>query len=162
MNITAYVPCFNNVRTLPDTVKSIKEQTVPVDELFVVDDGSSDGSDKLAQELGCRVIRHEKNLGRGPTRARAISEASCELVLGCDATNVIPPDFVERSLPWFESDNVAAVFGRMWQEDNSTVAQRWRGRHLFKMDADLTVNDHASLSTGAVLLRSKQEISIPI
>lgn len=160
MRVSAYIPCFNNARTLPETLKSIRDQTVPVDELFVVDDGSSDGSDRLAQELGCRVIRNEENLGRGATRARAISEAACELVLGCDATNAIPNDFVEQALPWFESDKVSAVFGRMWQEDDSTVAQRWRKRHLFKMDADLSVDNYASLSTYAVLMRRSHVLSV--
>ena len=58
MKISAYAPCFNNAITLLDALESIRLQTVPVDELFIVDDGSSDGSESLALELGCRVIRH--------------------------------------------------------------------------------------------------------
>ena len=153
MKITAYVPCFNNARTLPDTLKSIKVQTVPVDELFIIDDGSSDGSDQLALDLGCRVIRNEENLGRGATRARAMSEASCELVLACDATNAIPPDFVERALPWFESDKVAAVFGRMSQRNNRNTVSRWRARHLLLIDVDFATDRHAPLITQGVLMR---------
>lgn len=160
MRISAYVPCFNNASTLRDVVKSIQSQSVPPDELLVVDDGSNDGSSNIARDLGCRVISHEKNLGRGATRARAISEAAHDLVLSCDATNAIPTDFVERALPWFDSDKVAAVFGRMWQEDDSTAAQRWRKRHLFKAGANLEVSRKASLATGSVLMRRSHALAV--
>ena len=76
MQVTAVVPCFNNARTLPEVLSSISAQTVTIQEVLVVDDGSHDGSDKIAEEIGCRIIRNTKNLGRGATRARAIVPAS--------------------------------------------------------------------------------------
>jgi glycosyltransferase involved in cell wall biosynthesis len=151
--ISAYIPCFNNASTLEDALKSIREQSIPIDEVIVVDDGSTDNSCCIAQRLGVRIVRHEKNAGRGAARSRAMCEAAHEFVLSCDATNALPPDFVERALPWFDSANVAAVFGRMWQDDISSVVLRWRGRHLFKMNATNTVNRRASLATWGVLMR---------
>jgi glycosyltransferase involved in cell wall biosynthesis len=153
MNVSAYVPCFNNEATVAQAVRSIQRQTVPVAELFVVDDGSTDHSVRVVKSLGVRVITHDQNLGRGRVRARAIQEAQRELVLSCDATMALPPDFVERARSWFESEQVAAVFGRVVAPCPSTLADRWRARHLFKSNAEVLVDRHASLATGGALMR---------
>ena len=69
MKISAYVPCFNNSDTLTLAVDSIRAQSVPVDEWFVVDNASTDGS---AESMEARVLRLEQNAGRGGARARAM------------------------------------------------------------------------------------------
>jgi glycosyltransferase involved in cell wall biosynthesis len=160
MPISAYIPCFNNTATLAAALKSIRQQSVPIAELMVIDDGSKDNPSKIAQDFGARIIRHEKNLGRGAARARALQEATHSMILSCDATNRLGVDFVERALPWFESAKVAAVFGRIWAEDNSTVVQRWRGRHLFKTEVQLPVNRRASLATWGVLMRRSHVVAV--
>jgi glycosyltransferase involved in cell wall biosynthesis len=140
-------------------LKSIRRQSVPVAEIILVDDGSTDNSCRIAEEFGARIIAHGKNLGRGAARAHAIKEATHDMVLSCDATNALASDFVARARPWFESPNVVAVFGRISQQDNSTVVQRWRGRHLFKSDLQQAVNRRASLSTWGALMRKSQVLA---
>ncbi|HEY4356850.1 MAG TPA: glycosyltransferase [Acidobacteriaceae bacterium] len=159
MPVTAYIPCCDNAATIAAAVDGIRRQTVPVDEFFVIDDGSSDGSTEILASLGVRVIRHERALGRGAVRARALEEAAHPLVLSSDATNRLASDFLERSLHWFESEKVAAVFGRLRQSRQETAADRWRGRHLFKTSQDLPLNRRASLSTWGVVLRKSSVLA---
>ena len=130
MRVSAYVPCYNARATIRDAVKSILDQTVAPDEIFVVDDGSTDGSAEIA---GVRVVRIDSNQGRGTARARAMEEASSDLVLGCDATLKLSPSFLENSLHWFQRDGVAAVFGEIRDESLETVGNRWRNRHIFRV-----------------------------
>ena len=153
MKISAYIPCFNNRRTLSDAIASIRAQTAPVDELLVVDDGSTDGTAETAASLGARVIPQSKNLGRGAARARAMSEAAHELVLCCDAAKTLDPNFVKNALPWFADPDVAAVFGWVAQPPPVNAVERWRGRHLFKTPPD-AVQRHASLATTGALIRA--------
>ena len=153
MKISAYIPCYNNRGTIACAVASIRAQSHAVDELFVVDDGSADGSAELVESLGERVIRLGTNLGRGAARARAMREAQNELVLACDATVAIQPDFLERALKWFAEPQTVAVFGRIVDRRAATVADRWRNRHLFKSDLPLAPSKKASLITGASVLR---------
>jgi cellulose synthase/poly-beta-1,6-N-acetylglucosamine synthase-like glycosyltransferase len=121
-----------------------------VTEIFVIDDGSTDGSGKLA---GVPVIRSDINAGRGAARAKAMNRANSELVLGCDATLTLDTHFLEYALPWFRNDQVVAVFG--WVRDDSvcTVANRWRRRHLFKSHLERQVTHFASFCTGCSLVR---------
>lgn len=155
MKISAYIPCYNNEPTLAQAIASIRQQTVPVAEFFVIDDGSTDGSRRIAEGLGVRVIRHEQNLGRGAGRARAMMEARHDLVLSCDAANALGFDFLSHALKWFSEAKMAAVYGRMNQLPSHSVVDRWRGRHLFKINlaTKLPAQRGASLALGGAVLR---------
>src|SRR5450432_4056145 len=145
--VSAYVPCYNNATTIRVAVESLKAQTVKPEEIFVVDDGSSDDSLRAVEAMGVRVIRHEGNLGRGAVRARAMNEASHEYVLCCDASNALHPDFTKNALLWFEDPTVAAVFGGITQRAAGSAVERWRGRHLFKLDHPAKILHRKKLAT---------------
>jgi glycosyltransferase involved in cell wall biosynthesis len=154
MPLSAYVPCYNAARTVRRAVESVLAQTVPPDELLVIDDGSTDGSRDALEGLAVKVLSQPRNLGRGAARDLAMRTAAHELVLCCDATNTLDPRFVEHALSWFNHASTAAVIGRITQSPPSTLAERWRGRHLFKTDLAPAVNRRASLSTGGTLMRA--------
>ncbi len=135
MPVSAYIPCYNNRGTLAEVIASVRQQTVPVDDILVVDDASTDGSPEVAQAEGARVVIQSSNLGRGPARRRGMDETSAPFVVCCDATNVLPPDFVARGLKWMERPEVAAAYGRISQRPGGNAVIRWRGRHLFKTGA---------------------------
>jgi glycosyltransferase involved in cell wall biosynthesis len=160
--VTAYVPCYNNAASVLHAIESLSAQTTVPHELFVVDDGSTDHSVEIIRARGIRVIGFGKNTGRGAVRARAMSEASGELVLCCDATNELAPDFLARSLHWFADDTVSAVFGRWTPLAGEDVVQRWRNRHLFKIEDPSigNVRHGASLSTHGCLIRKSHVISV--
>jgi GT2 family glycosyltransferase/SAM-dependent methyltransferase len=150
MNVSAYVPCYNARKTIREAVQSIADQTVPLGEIFVVDDGSTDGSGDISEVT---VIRSSSNAGRGAARARAMVEAKHEIVLGCDATIKLDRHFLKNALPWFTNNRVAAVFGSIKEGAKPTVANRWRGRHLFQSELTHEVAHRASLATHCCVVR---------
>jgi GT2 family glycosyltransferase len=152
--VSAYLPCYNAAATIRGAVQSVLAQTFKPAEVLVVDDGSTDGSVDAVRDLDVRIVVHPRNLGRGESRARAMSEAKHEYVLCCDATNVLEPMFVEKALTWFDDQQIAAVFGRITQPPAGNLAERWRGRHLFKVDVEQQPRRQASLSTWGALVRA--------
>ena len=157
MHYSAYIPCYNNEDTIFQAIESVQKQTQPPNQIFVLDDGSRDNSGKEAKRSGVTVIRHEKNQGRGATRAEAITRATEELVLCCDATNVLDPHFFEKACTLFEDKKVAAVHG-WWiapQKDYQNTAERWRARHLFKSESntELSSDQQITHTTGGALVR---------
>ena len=110
MNVSAYIPCYNARATIRETVQSVVDQTISPAEIFVIDDGSTDGSGDIS---GVTVIRCDSNAGRGAARALAMAKARHELVLGCDATTILDRNFLENALPWFTSGRIAGVFGHL-------------------------------------------------
>jgi glycosyltransferase involved in cell wall biosynthesis len=143
MLVSAYIPYYNNASTLKEVIESLRAQTHPLQEILVIDDGSLPPL-SLEPELGIRVIRHEMNLGRGAVRSRAMTECQQEYVLCCDATNILPCDFLEKALGWFTDPQVGAVMGSMSQPPATSLAHRWRGRHLFKMRTVTSSTPHSA------------------
>ncbi|MEW5898964.1 MAG: glycosyltransferase family 2 protein [Bacillota bacterium] len=60
--IVAAIPTYNEAAYIARIVMSTKKY---VDEVIVIDDGSIDGTDKIAEESGAIVVRHEVNMGKG-------------------------------------------------------------------------------------------------
>ena len=62
MEITVGIPAFNEEKNISEIIKNLKKFS---NKIIVCDDGSSDSTGKIAEEMGVIVIRHEKNLGYG-------------------------------------------------------------------------------------------------
>lgn len=89
-----------------------------------------------------------------------MEEAANELVLCCDATNSLAADFVEKAVAWFDDPRVAGVFGRITQPAAGNAVHRWRGRHLFRMNASSTVSQTGSLATYGAIVRKSGVIEV--
>jgi GT2 family glycosyltransferase len=155
MGISGYVPFFNNAPTVLAAVDSLRRQDPPLEEVFAVDDGSTDSGPDLLEAAGVRVIRSGSNRGRGSARHRAMQEAQHPFVLCCDATNTLPPDFARRALLWFQDSSVAAVFGLITDPAPRGVTGRWRARHLFKSHVSRTISRRALLITFGTMVRAE-------
>lgn len=85
--IAVVMPAYNAARTLRKTVSEIPES---VDVKILVDDGSSDDTVQIAQELGLQVFVHEKNYGYGRNQQTCYREA---LAAGADVVVMVHPDY---------------------------------------------------------------------
>ena len=64
MKVTALIPVYNEEKTITGVLQVLKEDPL-VDEILVIDDGSTDNSAALARSMGVQVISLEKNQGKG-------------------------------------------------------------------------------------------------
>ncbi|MFN8603535.1 MAG: glycosyltransferase family A protein [Candidatus Binatia bacterium] len=89
--VSALMPVWNGVAFLGEALESILVQEPAVDEIVVVDDGSTDGSGDLARSFGPRVrcVRREHS-GLAATRNAAVREARCDLVAFLDSDDLWP------------------------------------------------------------------------
>lgn len=66
MKVIVQIPCYNEEKTLPDTIAGIPKEMEGVDqvEILVIDDGSRDATFQVARDLGVtHIIRHRRNRG---------------------------------------------------------------------------------------------------
>ena len=154
MIYSAYVPFFNNKHSVLAALQSLQAQTIPPNEIFAIDDGSTDGGADLVEAHGYRCLRQVRNLGRGAARHRAMLEATGDLVVCCDATNVLPSNFVESLLHWFDDANLVAAYGRIQDSHPKGPVGRWRSRHLFKSGISISISHNSPLITyGSIIKR---------
>ncbi len=98
-SVSVVMPCFNAERFLAEALESVMAQTVPVLEVLVVDDGSTDRSASIAEAFGppVRVIR-QSNQGESVARNIGMEEAKGDWIGFLDADDVWAPDKLERQL----------------------------------------------------------------
>ena len=72
--ISVIIPAYNGEAFIAETIQSVRAQTLPVSEIIVVDDASSDDTGKVAAALGVTVIR-QQNTGVSGARNAGIRVA---------------------------------------------------------------------------------------
>src|SRR5579859_6477154 len=102
MNITAVVVTFNRLSLLKECIAGLKRQTVSLQEIIVVNNGSSDGTAGwLAGEEGLHVITQE-NLGGAGGQHTGIGRAmehGADWIWLMDDDAEPYPDALEKLLP---------------------------------------------------------------
>ena len=83
-SVTIVVPAFNEGDSIGQVVSELRA-AAGWHEILVIDDGSSDGTGKAAQDAGARVIRHPYNKGNGASVKTAIRAAASEWIAIVDA-----------------------------------------------------------------------------
>ena len=86
--ISVIIPAYNAETTLRTAVESILSQQVPELEIIIVNDGSTDGTDRLchalASEYPCIHVITQKNAGICAARNRGMEAAIGEYITFCD------------------------------------------------------------------------------
>lgn len=89
--VSVVIPAFNAERYLTEAVQSVLEQGISDIEVLVVDDGSTDGTAALADEVGPPVtVVRQANGGIGSARNAAIARATGIYLAFLDADDVWP------------------------------------------------------------------------
>ena len=93
MTFSVIIPCYNCVKTLEDTVNSIRASGLTDYEILLIDDGSADGTAELCDGLSSKFTEircvHQKNAGVSAARNRGIDEARGEYLWFVDADDTV-------------------------------------------------------------------------
>lgn len=83
-SVSVVIPAFNEEATVGASVMAVRGHPL-VDEVIVVDDGSSDGSADAAAQAGARVIRLAANVGKASALDAGVRAARNDILLFLDA-----------------------------------------------------------------------------
>lgn len=102
--VSVVIPTYNRAKILGKSIDSVLAQTYDDVEVVVVDDASTDGTERLVREYGDDVLYHcfEKNQGANAARNRGIELADGVFVAFLDADDYWRPKKLERQIQAFE------------------------------------------------------------
>lgn len=140
--LSVIVPVFNERATIAEIIRRVRAAPVTLDlEVLVVDDGSSDGTDKVLATLAdstVRVLRHDGNRGKGAAIRTGLEAARGDLVLIQDADLEYDPDDWPRLLDPILKGKARVVYGsRFTGERKNMRPSSWLGNRLLVLTTNL-------------------------
>lgn len=111
--VTALVPTYNRAQYLPECLDSLLTQSRKPDQIVVIDDGSTDGTESIVSRYGDQVQYVRKsNGGKSSALNLGLTYATGDLIWVCDDDDIAAADGLEVMLAAFkENPGVDYVFG---------------------------------------------------
>lgn len=153
--VSVVLPTFNSGQLVVQAVESVLSQTLPVTEIIVVDDGSTDDTAAQLARYGDKV-RYLPQLNQGVSAARnlGVSAASQEFVAFLDADDVWHPRKMELQLPVFARHPELGLLGTTffdWPSEQFPVLNGGSTEPNFVSWSRLVVKN--SLATSSIVVR---------
>ena len=103
------IPVYNEAENVGKLLDRMKALDLPLLEIIVVDDGSTDGSGEAARNAGVRVVRHPYNIGNGAAIKSGIRASRGKRIVFMDGDGQHKPDDVPKLLA--QAENYDMVVG---------------------------------------------------
>ncbi|HKV39998.1 MAG TPA: glycosyltransferase [Blastocatellia bacterium] len=104
-SISAIIPTYNHGRFVAEAIESALGQTRRLDEVIVVDDGSTDDTGSVLSKYADRInVIRQKNSGVAAARNRGAEQASGDLLAFLDSDDRWHPEKIERQAGLFETN----------------------------------------------------------
>jgi glycosyltransferase involved in cell wall biosynthesis len=137
-SLTVVIPVYNERATVGEIIRRIRAVEIPLTlQVIVVDDGSSDGSDKVLQALEdstVRVIRHTHNQGKGAAIRTGMEAMTGDLLLIQDADLEYDPDDWPKLLEPMLKGKARVVYGsRFTGERKNMLPLHWFGNRMLSL-----------------------------
>jgi glycosyltransferase involved in cell wall biosynthesis len=139
-SLSVIVPVFNERTTVAEIMRRMRAVALPNDlelEVVVVDDGSSDGTDKILAALEdstVRVISHRVNSGKGSAINTGLEAARGDLVLIQDADLEYDPNDWPKLIDPILTGKARVVYGsRFTGERKNMFPSHWLGNRFLTL-----------------------------
>ena len=107
--IAVLIPCYNESKTIEKVVNDYKK-ALPEADIYVYDNNSSDGTDKIAKKAGA-IVKYEHRQGKGNVIRTMFKEIDADCYLMIDGDDTYPAENAREMCNYVLNDNVDMVIG---------------------------------------------------
>lgn len=130
-NVSIIIPCFNAEKTIIRTLKSIESQSMGNYQVVMIDDGSTDNTEKIIKKYikdkNDYLYIKQKNSGVSAARNRGLEKAKGKYISFLDADDVYHPKFLEILCNEIENNSVDIVCSKYkWININETIGEDFK------------------------------------
>jgi cellulose synthase/poly-beta-1,6-N-acetylglucosamine synthase-like glycosyltransferase/peptidoglycan/xylan/chitin deacetylase (PgdA/CDA1 family) len=125
--VTVLVPAYNEAKCITNTVRSLADSNHPI-EIIVIDDGSTDGTADIVEQLALprvRVLR-QANAGKPAALNNGVAHARHDIIVMMDGDTVFEPSTVRELVQPFSDPAVGAVAGNAKVGNRDTLIGAWQ------------------------------------
>lgn len=160
--VAVVIPAHNYGRYLAECLESVLGQTQPVEEIVVVDDGSTDDTRAVAERYAARGVRliTQANQGVAAARNHGIAATRATYVVCLDADDLLAPRYVEACRQALVADRGLGIAytGMQWLRPGSRSTENvWKGGFDWEWQATARVPPATTIPTGAMFRRALWE-----
>ncbi|HEY1336094.1 MAG TPA: glycosyltransferase, partial [Bryobacteraceae bacterium] len=116
MSFAAILPVWNGRNLLARLLDTLDTQTLPIDDLIVIDNGSTDGAPDLARARGARAIPMGHNAGFAAAINRGLEEAQADYIAILNSDVELSPNYfatliasLEETKSWFATGKIVSI-----------------------------------------------------
>ena len=136
--LSVLVPVYNERSTIGEVIRRIRSVDVPLEvEIVVVNDGSSDGTDKVLATLEdstVRVFNHAQNQGKGAALRTGLEAATGDLIIIQDADlEYDPEDWIKLLDPIMKHKAFVVYGSRFTGERKNMLLLHWIGNRILSL-----------------------------
>ncbi len=156
MRISVIIPTYNRAYFILDTIKSIQNQTIKPNEIIVVDDGSTDNTKELLEELDITYI-YQENQGVSSARNTAIKIASNPWLAFCDSDDIWHNNKLEKQMEYHQQnpDILVSHTDETWKFNDKIIKKK---AYHKKPSGDCFIDNLDSCKIGASTLLINKSI----
>ena len=126
MKLAVGIPAYNEEKNIATIITRLKDIT---DKIIVCNDGSSDLTSKIAEEMGVTVLNHEKNLGYGAAIRSIFFKAKdldCDVLVTFDADGQHRIEDIEKVVKPISNGESDIVIGSRFLDDSEKEVPNYR------------------------------------
>ena len=158
--VSLYIPCYNGEKNLKPCLTSIFNQTYPIAEVLVVDDGSTDGSLDIASQFEVKVLEHGSNRSITAARNTALENSQGEFIASVDADVQLDKFWLERIMRNFPRPEVGGVGGRIIETNTISLVGNWILSHRNPDKGEERIDNVQCLPATSVVYRKRSLLEI--
>lgn len=107
--IAVLIPCYNESKTIKKVVSDYKK-VLPEADIYVYDNNSSDGTDKIASESGA-IVRYERKQGKGNVIRSMFQDIEADCYIMVDGDDTYPAENAREMCDLVLNDGIDMVIG---------------------------------------------------
>ena len=124
MKLSVIVPVYNEINTIREILRRVKEVSIDK-EILIVDDFSTDGTREYLKSIegeeGIRVFYHQENMGKGSAIRTAIGEARGDVVIIQDADLEYDPRDYDKLIKPIMEGKASVVYGSRYSNPENEL-----------------------------------------
>ena len=116
--LSIIIPCFNEINTIEEVIKKVKNTSIKSKQIIIIDDFSTDGTREYLESLKDKsilVIFNEMNQGKGAAISKGFEFATGEISIIQDADLEYDPNEYQKLINPILQNKADVVFGSRFQ-----------------------------------------------